>query len=57
MRQFSLGLLLGIVPRISFLVAAWLAAGLKIGPTLLIGFGVWGIGVALILATRNFLGV
>ena len=59
MRTFSRGLLLGILPSTAFVIAAWLAfrAGLSLGITLLIGLSVWGIGVALILATRNFLGV
>jgi hypothetical protein len=43
MTQFNLGMVLGIIPSIGFLVVAWLAAraGLKLVPTILLGYGVW----------------
>lgn len=58
MQQFSLGLLLGILPSIAFVVTAWLAfrAGLKLGGVLLLGFFVWGVGAALILSVRKLIG-
>ena len=51
MERFALGLLLGIVPTLGFLVAAWLAAraGLKLVQTYLVGYGVWGVGLLLVL--------
>ena len=59
MQQFSLGLLLGIIPSIAFVITAWLAfrAGLKLGGVLLVGFTVWGIGVAVILSLRKVIGL
>src|SRR5512138_2282979 len=48
--QFSLGLLLGLLPTLAFLVAVWFAAraGMKLLPMILTGYGVWAIGVALL---------
>jgi len=59
MQKFNLGLLLGLFPSIAFVITTWLAfrAGIRLGGTLLIGFTVWGIGVAGILATRKFFGL
>jgi hypothetical protein len=53
--QFSKGLLLGIIPTITFLITLWLASrsGFKLMPALLVAYAVWGIGaVALILLRR-----
>jgi hypothetical protein len=57
--QFSLGLLLGILPTIAFLVAVWLAAryGMKLGPMILTGYGVWAAGAALLYVLRHALGI
>src|SRR5512141_154497 len=40
--QFSLSLLLGLLPTMAFLVAVWFAAraGMKLMPMILIGYGV-----------------
>jgi hypothetical protein len=42
MEQFSTGLLVGIIPTIGFLVAAWLSSrvGLKLMPLLLVSYSV-----------------
>ncbi len=58
MQQFSLGLLLGILPSVAFVITAWLAfrAGLKLGSALGLGFAVWGTGAALILLLRKLIG-
>jgi len=58
MKEFSLGLLVGIVPTLGFLIAAWLAAraGYKLGGLLATGYVVWGIGVATVLFFRRFVG-
>ena len=48
MQDFSVGLLMGIIPSIGFLLAAWLAFrnALKLMPMLLVGYAVgvhcWG---------------
>ncbi len=59
MEDFSRSLLVSIVPTIGFLMAAWVAArkGLKLIPTLLVGYLVWGAGVGLTVLFRNTLGV
>jgi hypothetical protein len=59
MERFGLGLLLGAIPTLGFLLAAWLAAraGLKLVPTYLVGYGVWGAGVALLLVLKKSLGM
>jgi hypothetical protein len=45
--QFTLGLMLGVIPTIGFACAIWLASrvGLKLIPMLIVGYAVWGIGV------------
>jgi len=57
MQDFSVGLLMGIIPSIGFLFAAWLAfrAGLKLMPMLLVGYAVWGTLLGLIILIRRSL--
>ena len=57
MSEFTLGLILGLLPTLGFAVAAWLAvrSGWKLGPVLLVGYGAWGIGTLLIALLRNLL--
>jgi hypothetical protein len=57
--QFSRGMLIGMVPTIGFVVAVFLAAraGMKLVPMLLLGYGVWGLILALVVALRQGLGV
>ncbi len=57
--QFSRGLLIGLIPTIGFMVAVWLTAraGLGLLPILLIGYGVWGVVLAVIVVMRRSLGV
>ena len=59
MQDFSVGLLMGIIPSIGFLFAAWLAfrAGLKLMPMLLVGFAVWGTLLGLIILLRRVIGL
>lgn len=58
MEQFSLGLLVGIVPTIGFIIAAWLSsrAGLTLVSMFLVSFMVWGVGLGLVLVLRKFIG-
>jgi uncharacterized membrane protein (GlpM family) len=53
--QFSMSLLLGVLPTIGFLIAVWLAsrAGLKLVPMLATGYGVWAIGATILFLLRN----
>lgn len=57
--QFSLSLVLGLLPTLAFLVTVWLAAraGMKLAPMIVTGYGVWAIGAALIYLLRNTLGL
>ena len=57
--QFSFSMLLSIFPTIAFLVAVWLGAraGLKLGPLLLVGYLVWGIGAVLLWFMRRSFGL
>ena len=59
MQDFSVGLLMGIIPSIGFLFAAWFAfrAGLKLMPMLLVGYAVWGTLLGLIILLRRILGI
>jgi hypothetical protein len=57
--QFSLSLLLGLLPTMAFLIAIWLAAraGMKLAPMLLTGYGVWAVGATILYLLRNTLGI
>ena len=57
--NFSLSLLLGLVPTLAFLITVWLAAraGMKLLPMLLTGYGVWGVGALILYLLRNTLGI
>ncbi len=59
MKDFSGGLLMGIIPTIGFLLAAWVAsrAGLKLMPMLAVGYIVWGALLGLMLILRRVIGV
>lgn len=59
MKDFSAGLLFGIIPTIGFLFAAWFAsrAGLKLAPLLLVGYIVWGVLLGAIVMLRRVIGV
>jgi len=58
-QRFNLGLLLGLLPTLAFLVVAYLAAraGWKLLPMLLAGYAAWGVGAALLFAFRKALGL
>jgi hypothetical protein len=55
MNEFTSGLVLGLIPTFGFAIAAWMAAraGMKLGPIILSGYGVWGIGTLLLALVRN----
>ena len=57
--QFSLSLLLGLLPTLAFLFTIWLAAraGMKLAPMILIGYGVWAVGAIFLYLLRNTLGI
>ena len=59
MKDFSVGLLMGIIPSIGFLFAAWLSfrSGLKLVPMLLVGYVVWGALLGMIIYLRNLFGL
>ena len=57
--QFSLSLLLGLFPTLAFLITVWLAAraGMKLGPMILSGYGVWAAGATILYLLRNTLDI
>ena len=57
--QFSLGLVVGLLPTLAFLVTVWLAAraGMKLAPMLVTGYGVWALGVTILYLFRSMLGI
>jgi hypothetical protein len=57
MNEFTLGLILGLLPTLGFAIAAWLAvrAGMKLVPVLVAGYSTWGIGTLLIAFLRKLL--
>ena len=57
--QFSLSLLLGVLPTFAFLVTAWLAAraGIKLLPMILTSYAVWAIGATILYLLRTALGI
>ncbi len=57
--QFSLGLLLGILPTVAFLAVVWLGArqGLRLAPLLLLGYAVWAASASLLFGIRKALGL
>ena len=57
--QFSLSLLVGLLPTFAFLITVWLAAraGLKLMPMILTGYGVWALGATILYLLRNTLGI
>lgn len=57
--NFSLSLMLGLLPTIAFLITIWFAAraGMKLVPMILTGYSVWGIGALILYLLRNTLGI
>lgn len=57
MSEFTVGLILGLLPTLGFAIAAWLAvrAGMKLGPILLTGYGVWALGIGIVYLLRNLI--
>jgi hypothetical protein len=57
--QFSLSLLLGLLPTFAFLITVWLAAraGVNLVPMILTGYGVWAIGAIILYLLRGVLGI
>jgi hypothetical protein len=57
--QFSLSLILGILPTMAFLITVWLAAraGTKLVPMILTGYAVWAIGATILYSLRDVLDI
>jgi hypothetical protein len=57
--QFSMSLLLGVLPSIGFLITVWLGAraGMKLVPMLVTGYSVWAAGAIVLYLLRNTLGI
>jgi hypothetical protein len=57
--NFSLSLVLGLLPTLAFLVTVWVAAraGMKLVPMIMTGYSVWGAGALILYLLRNLLGI
>jgi hypothetical protein len=57
--EFTLGMLLAIIPTLGFLVTVWLASRveMKLVPMIVLGYSVWGIGTLLLFGMKRFLGL
>jgi len=57
--QFSLSLLMSMLPTLAFVIAVWFAAraGMKLVPILLTGYSVWAVGALILYLLRNTLGI
>ncbi len=57
--SFTLGMFLGFLPTLAFIVAVWLAAraGMKLVPIIATGYGVWALGAIILYIFRNMLGL
>ena len=57
--QFTGGLVSGIIPTVAFVVAIWLGtrAGLKLVPTILVGYLTWGLTLGVMMAARRWMGI
>ena len=58
MKEFTQSLVFGIFPTVGFLLAVWLAwrMALKLMPTFLVGYAIWGVGVLILLALKKWWG-
>ena len=56
---FTKSMFLGFLPTLAFIVAVWLAAraGMKLGPMILTGYGVWALGAGILYLFRNLFGI
>jgi len=59
LEQFTGGLVSGIIPTMAFVVAIWLStrSGLKLVPTILVGYLTWGLTLGVMFAIRRWMGV
>jgi len=57
--NFTKSMFLGFLPTLAFIVTVWLAAraDMKLGPMILIGYGVWALGAGMLYLLRNFFGI
>ena len=63
--QFSLSLILGLLPTMAFLITVWLAARAGTAPVMvrggvpmiLTGYAVWSIGATILYSLRDVLGI
>lgn len=57
--NFSLSLVLGLLPTLAFLVTVWFAAraGMKLVPMIVTGYSVWGAGALILYLARSLLGI
>jgi hypothetical protein len=56
--DYTFGLLIGVIPTVIFIIAAWLTAraGYKLAPIIGVGYVAWIVSLGMILGLRRFLG-
>ena len=56
---FAGGLVSGIIPTVAFVLAIWLGtrSGLKLFPTILVGYLTWGLTLAITFVVRRWIGI
>ena len=54
-QEFTQSLVLEIFPTLGFLLAVWLAfrAEVKLAPTLVLGYVIWGVGVLILIGLKR----
>jgi hypothetical protein len=59
MQELTRGMVIGFVPTLGFVIAAWLCAlaGLKLLPMLVIGYGVWRALFGISLVIKRYFGL
>ncbi len=57
--QFTGGLVSGIIPTVMFVIAVYLGTrlGLKLVPTLLVGYLTWGLTLGVMFLVRRWMGI
>ena len=56
---FAGGLVSGIIPTVAFVLSIWLStrSGLKLVPTILVGYLTWGLTLAVMFIVRRWMGI
>jgi hypothetical protein len=57
--EFSLNMLMGILPTLGFLLVAWIVAraGWGLGSILMSGYAAWGVGLLILVTVKRLIGI